>query len=192
MLISAHGLTVASVVPDKEPHAFINQVLEKLESLNVSGKLVTRDERYTFIRKDILSHFAIKEMARWICGPYLQNMSSENQHAIENRLSGELANIIYSNLGSLKSIRSRVAIDNVEFRNHSNAIVGMQVRLHNNALIKLELHMRSLGNSWKVIDIRAYGTSALIYFRNRFLPQLQGYSRKTETSRNLITKAALK
>ena len=38
--------------------------------------------------------------------------------------------------------------------------------------------MRRSGDDWKIIDVKANGSSAVLYYRRHFMSQLRGYNRR--------------
>jgi len=177
LLLTSVGLS-ADTNTTNDPATSILLVLNKLEAFSNTEKATSPEQVHDFIRDSILSHFALREMSQWISGPYSQNMSKTEQHEFQQQLEKAFLNIISNNIGSFKTIKSRVKIHPTRYKTDNDAVVEAQIKLYNNTPVNLDLHMRKIASSWKVIDIKANGTSALIYYRHHFMPQLRMYAQK--------------
>jgi ABC-type transporter MlaC component len=161
---------------ENDPATSIISALDKLEKFSNSTNSEKPDQLNNFIKNNILTHFALKEMSQWISGPYSQHMSISDKIEFEKKVKNSFLTIISKNIGSFKTIKSRFKIQKIQYKPNKDAVVATQIKLYNNKSIKLDLHMRNIESIWKIIDVRTNGMSALIYYRHHFMSQLRMYT----------------
>ena len=177
-LLSISFNALSSEVASKDPAESIILILNKLERFSNNADSTNTDKSHTFIKNNIISHFALNEMAQWISGPYSKNMSLKEKNGFKKQLEKAFIKIISNNIGSFKTIKTRVKIQPTQYKSDNEAIIKTRVTLYNNSPIKLDFHMRLIKSQWKIIDIKTLKTSALIYYRHYFMPQLRMYAQK--------------
>ena len=57
----------------------------------------------------------------------------------------------------------------------NEAIVRVKVLRPQKPAARLEFGMRRNDGKWKIVDVKANGTSAVLYYRSHFMAELRGY-----------------
>ena len=161
-----------------DPVNDIKTALDKLEAFtNKSGTanpMMLRD----FIEGEIIPHFSFDAMSEWITGPYARRMTTEEKIDFQDRLKEAFLNSLSKHLGSFDSIKNRVRFYPTKYRGRNEAIVGTRVQRSSGYPVRLDFRMRLMGEQWKIVDIRANGTSAVLYYRKLFRDDLRQYNRR--------------
>jgi phospholipid transport system substrate-binding protein len=161
-----------------DPVTYIQNALEKLEEFSANANTASPIMLRDFIENEIIPHFSFTEMSRWITGPYAQRMSNEEKADFQQRLKEAFLKSLSKHLGSFDSIKNRVRFYPTRHRGYNEATVSVQVHRGNGYPVKLDFRMRLMGQDWKVVDIRANGTSAVLYYRQLFIADLRQYRRR--------------
>ena len=116
-------------------------------------------------------------MANWITGPYVQYMTAEDQVEFYANLKSTFLSSLSNHLGSFDSNNSKIRYYPARYRYNGEASVSVQVSRPRQYPARLEFRMKRDGQDWKIIDVKANGTSAVMHYRNYFMSQLRTYGR---------------
>lgn len=162
----------------KDPKQYIQSALDKLEKFTDNTNTVSPVLLRNFIENEIIPHFSFDEMSRWITGPYSQKMTREEKIEFQDRLKEAFLNSLSKHIGSFDSIKNRVRFYPTKHRRRDEATVSARVYRSNDYPVRLDFRMRYIGDDWKVVDVRANGTSAVLYYRQLFISDLRQYRRR--------------
>ena len=166
-----------------DPVNSIKTTLDKLEKFSGDTEKASPIILRSFIENEIIPHFSFEEMSRWITGPYARRMTLQEREDFLQRLKEAFLNSMANHLGNLKNIKERVRFYPTRYRGFNEAIVGSKVYRDSSYPAKLEFRMRRMGADWKIVDVRANGTSAVVYYRQHFISELRQYN-KPAANRN--------
>lgn len=161
-----------------DPIKYIQTALDKLEEFSSNTNTASPVLLRTFIENEIIPHFSFDEMSRWITGPFAQRMTKEEKADFQERLKEAFLSSLAKHLGSFDAIQNRVRFYPTRYRGRNEAIVGTRVQRKDGYPVKLDFRMRLMGKNWKIVDIRANGTSAVLYYRRLFMADLRQYRRR--------------
>jgi phospholipid transport system substrate-binding protein len=161
-----------------DPVRHIKTALDKLEKFTSNTSTANPVLLKSFIENEIIPHFSFDEMSRWITGPYAQRMTQEEKTDFQARLKEAFLNSLSKHIGSFDAIQNRVRFYPTRYRGYDEATVSTQVYRPNGYPVKLDFRMRLVGQDWKIVDVRANGTSAVIYYRKMFMADLRQYRRR--------------
>ena len=161
-----------------DPVKHIQTALEKLEEFSSNTNTASPILLRTFIEGEIIPHFSFDEMSRWITGPFAQRMTKEEKNDFQERLKEAFLNSLSKHIGSFDAIQNRVRFYPTRYRGRNEAIVGTKVYRTNGYPVRLDFRMRLIGKNWKIVDVRANGTSAVLYYRQLFMADLRQYRRR--------------
>jgi len=161
-----------------DPVKYIQTALDKLEEFSRNTNTTNPVLLRNFIENEIIPHFSFDEMSRWITGPYAQRMTQEEKVDFQQRLEEAFLNSLAKHIGSFNAIQNRVRFYPTRYRGHNEAIVGTQIYRANGYPVRLDFRMRLIGQRWKIVDVMANGTSAVLYYRQMFVSDLRQYRRR--------------
>lgn len=158
-----------------DPAKSIHDALGKINTFSKSTDTANPVLLRSFIENEIIPHFSFDDMATWITGPYARQMSKKEKLDFEQQLKEAFLGSLARHLGSFDPDGNQVQILSARNSGRNEAIVPVQVYRDNNYPARLEFRMRHNGTKWQIIDVKANGTSAVLYYRKHFMNQLRSY-----------------
>ena len=161
-------------VPD--PVIELKKAVEDLERF-IKGKDAAHPGMLrAYLEKEIFPHFDFNAMSEWITGPYARYMSREDKVKFQSKLQETFLTALVKHMGGFNPGDTSLRYDNTVFRGRDEAVVRIKVLKPNQRPARLEFGMRHDGGKWKIVDVKANGTSAVLYYRRHFIAELRGYS----------------
>ena len=161
----------------QDPAQSIHDALGKINTFSKSTKTTNPVLLRSFIENEIIPHFSFDDMAQWIAGPFSRQMSRQEKLDFEQQLKEAFLGSLARHLGSFDPDSNQVQILGARSSGRNEAIVPVQVYRNKEIPARLEFRMRHDGSKWKIIDVKANGTSAVLYYRKHFTSQLRGYGK---------------
>ncbi len=158
---------------EQDPTQTIKDTLEKLTAFITHAGSVNPVELRAFIENEIIPQFDFDNMSHWITGPYAAYMTTEEKVDFQKQLRETFLSSLAKHLGSFDAENTRIRFSPAQYRGQAEAFVRTIVSRPGQRPMRLNFRMRKSGNSWKIIDIRANGASAVIYYRSHFMSQLR-------------------
>lgn len=162
----------------EDPVVYIQDALEKLEKFTSNVDKVNPILLKTFIETEIIPHFSFDDMSRWITGPFSQRMTKADKAEFQTKLKSAFLNSLAKHLGSFDTIKDRVRFYPTRNKGRDEAVVSARVYRSNDYPAKLDFRMRLIDSDWKIVDVSANGTSAVVYYRQHFMSELRQYNRR--------------
>jgi len=128
-----------------------------------------------FIEDQIIPNFDFDNMSHWITGRYAKNMSELDKIDFKRSLRETFLSSLAKHLGSFDAENTRIKFHRARYRGEAEAFVSATIYRPNNLAIRLDFRMRRANETWKIIDIKANGASAVLYYRRHFISQLRQY-----------------
>jgi phospholipid transport system substrate-binding protein len=129
-----------------------------------------------FLEKEIFPHFDFDAMSEWITGPYARYMSTEDKIKFQAKLQETFLGSLVRHLGGFDPANTKLDYANTIFRKRGEeAIVRVNVIKSGQRPDRLEFGMRQNDGDWKIVDVKANGTSAVLYYRRHFIAELRDY-----------------
>jgi len=164
-----HNYSTLQLSPVDLLEQSIHNVLQFLQHSDSEDKVKLKQ----FVMHQIAPNFDFHYMARWVAGRRFHQMNELQQE----QFSAKFAEIFIRkfitkmtrNKKSLPSV-SRF-ISNKQNQNEAHASVLLNYNGDSNSQpqrIKVDFRFLNTANGWKVVDIKANGLSALMYFRGYF------------------------
>lgn len=158
----------------EDPVVTIQTALDKLKTFSANRRNINPILLRSFIENEIIPHFAFDQMTRWIAGPYARQMSPAALDELEQRVKQTFLASMAKHLGSFDADATRVNFRPAHYRSPTEATVtAMIYRQPGMRPDRLDFRMRAHNYSWKIIDVKANGTSAVLYYRKHFMDQLR-------------------
>ena len=160
---------------ENDPTRVIKNTLEKITAFTTHAGSVNPVELRNFIEREIIPHFDFDNMAHWITGPYAQYMSAEEKVSFQKQLRETFLSSLAKHLGSFDADNTRIRFSPAQYRGQAEAFVRTVVYRPDTRPMRLNFRMRQKAGEWKIIDVRADGASAVLYYRKHFMSQLRQY-----------------
>ncbi len=162
-------------VPD--PVKELKQAVEDLERF-IKGKDAAHPGMLrAYLEKEIFPHFDFNAMAEWITGPYARYMSAQDKAKFQSKLRETFLTALVKHMGGFDPVDSSLRYEKTIFRGRGDeAVVRVRVVRPDQRPARLEFGMRRNDGRWKIVDVKANGTSAVLYYRRHFIAELRDYS----------------
>ena len=162
----------------KEPAYVIKTTLDKITTFSTNSEKIDPVTLRKFIEKEVIPHFDFDNMSHWITGRYAKNMSDEEKRAFQKNLRETFLTSLSKHLGSFDAKNTRVRFFPARYRGQEEAFVSTTVYRPDVPSVRLDFRMRRSADDWKIIDVKANGSSAVLYYRRHFMSQLRSYKRR--------------
>lgn len=159
------------------PAYVIHTTLDKITTFSSNSDKINPVKLRQFIEVQIIPHFDFNNMSYWITGRYARNMSDKEKADFQRSLRETFLTSLSKHLGSFDAENTRVKFYPPRYRGRDEAFVSTSVYRPDVMPVRLDFRMRLEGNDWKIIDVKANGSSAVLYYRRHFMSQLRKYQR---------------
>ena len=162
-------------IPD--PATELKQAVNDLEKF-IKGKDAAHPGMLrAYLEKKIFPHFDFDAMSEWITGPYARHMSSEDKIKFQTKLQETFLTSLVKHMGGFDPANTSLRYEKTRFRNRGDeAVVRIRVIRNDQPAARLEFGMQRNDGKWRIVDVKANGTSAVLYYRRHFIAELRGYN----------------
>lgn len=162
----------------QEPEALVHEGINKLQAFMRGSHGGDQGDSLRFVEHAIAPYFDFDYMAKWAAGPrwrYLSPMQkNEMSGTIRKLFLAALArNVAGYNTPKVTVHRARKGRSSGEL----NVPVTISPRYGRGVRVQMTFRFYRSGEGWKVFDVTANNTSAVMYYRRYFSQQSAGYSR---------------
>jgi len=162
-------------IPD--PVIELKQAISDLEKFIKGQDAAHPGMLRAYLEKKIFPHFDFDAMSEWITGPYARYMSTEDKIKFQAKLQETFLTALVTHMGGFDPANTSLRYDRTRFRNRGDeAVVRINVIRKNQPAARLEFGMQRTDNKWKIVDVKANGTSAVLYYRRHFIAELREHS----------------
>jgi phospholipid transport system substrate-binding protein len=162
-------------IPD--PAKELRKAVEDLENFIKGQDVAHPGMLRAYLEKEIFPHFDFDAMAEWITGPYARYMSTEDKIKFQTKLQETFLTALVKHMGGFDPAKTSLRYDNTIFRGRGDeAVVRVKVVRAEQRPARLEFGMRRNDGKWKIVDVKANGTSAVLYYRRHFIAELREYN----------------
>ncbi len=161
-----------------DPAYVIQTALNKITTFSSNSDKVNPVKLRGFIENQIIPHFDFDNMSHWITGRYASKMTDQEKSEFQQNLRETFLSSLSKHLGSFDADNTRVRLYPARYRGPAEAFVSTSIYRPDTPPVRLDFRMRSDGDGWKIIDIKANGSSAVLYYRQHFISQLRQYQRQ--------------
>lgn len=165
-------------VSPNDPAYIIQTTLKKITGFSSNAEKVNPMKLRAFIENQIIPHFDFDNMSHWITGRYSRTMSDNDKSDFLRNLRETFLSSLSKHLGSFDAKNTRVKFYPARYRGISEAFVSTSIYRPNTLPVRLDFRMKQDGPDWKIIDVKANGSSAVLYYRRHFISQLRQYKRQ--------------
>ncbi|RKZ69485.1 MAG: hypothetical protein DRQ44_02975 [Gammaproteobacteria bacterium] len=168
----------SQTVTPADPAYVIKTALTKITSFSSNSDKINPIKLRGFIENEIIPHFDFNNMSHWITGRYARNMTKEDKADFQRNLRETFLSSLSKHLGSFDAKNTRVRFSPARYRGQAEAFVSARIYRPDTLPVNLEFRMRRDEDDWKIIDVKANGSSAVIYYRRHFMSQLRQFQRQ--------------
>ena len=179
LLVSTWSLAyIPPTVKSSDPAYIIHTALAKITTFSSNSDKASPVNLRGFIENQIIPHFDFNNMSHWITGRYASNMSDKDKTDFQRNLRETFLSSLAKHLGSFDAKNTRIRFYPARLRGPDEAFVSTSVYRPDTPTVRLDFRMKRNSNDWKIIDVKANGSSAVLYYRRHFMSQLRTYQRK--------------
>lgn len=160
-----------------DPAYIIHTALAKITAFSSSSDKVSPVQLRGFIENEIIPHFDFNNMSHWITGRYASNMTAQDKTDFQRNLRETFLSSLAKHLGSFDSKNTRIRFYPARYRGPTEAFVSTSVYRPDSPSVRLDFRMKREGDDWKIIDVKANGSSAVLYYRRHFMSELRSFQR---------------
>jgi phospholipid transport system substrate-binding protein len=160
-----------------DPAYVIKTALDKITTFSSNSDKVNPVKLRGFIENQIIPHFDFNNMSHWITGRYARNMTDKDKSDFQRNLRETFLSSLSKHLGSFDAEHTRIRLYPARYRGPAEAFVSTSIYRPDTMPVRLDFRMRRDGDDWKIIDVKANGSSAVLYYRQHFMSQLRQYQR---------------
>jgi len=161
-----------------DPATIIKTALSKITTFSSNSDKINPAKLRDFIENEIIPHFDFNNMSHWITGRYAHNMTKEDKEDFQRNLRETFLSSLSKHLGSFDAKNTRVRFYPARYRGPAEAFVSTSIYRPDTLPVRLDFRMRRENNDWKIIDVKANGSSAVLYYRRHFISQLRQFQRQ--------------
>jgi phospholipid transport system substrate-binding protein len=142
----------------------INKVLKLLAQPQTSDMTQLR----SYIKEQVAANFDFDYMSKWVAGKRYYKMNKEQQVFFKQKFTKVFLSTFINKLTKdTKSLPTASQFQS-QRQNQKEARASVLFRYDNGLQVKVEFRFFKTAKGWKVVDVKANGISALMYFRNYF------------------------
>jgi len=160
-----------------DPAYAIHTALEKIITFSSNSDKINPIQLRGFIENEIIPHFDFNNMSHWITGRYADNMTEKDKSAFQRNLRETFLSSLAKHLGSFDAKNTSVRFQQARYRGSDEAFVSTTVFRPDTSPVHLDFRMKHEGDDWKIIDVKANGSSAVMYYRHHFMAELRTFQR---------------
>lgn len=161
-----------------DPAYIIKTTLDKITTFSRNSDKINPVKLRGFIEKQIIPHFDFDNMSHWITGRYASNMTDKDKSDFQRNLRETFLSSLSKHLGSFDPDNTKVQLFPARYRGPAEVFVSTSILRPDTIPVRLDFRMRRNDNDWKIIDVKANGSSAVLYYRQHFISQLRQYQRQ--------------
>lgn len=178
LLVSSLSFASTSTpITPTDPAYVIHTTLDKITTFSSNSDKVNPVKLRGFIEHEIIPHFDFDNMSHWITGRYASNMSDNDKADFQRNLRETFLSSLSKHLGSFDAKNTRVKFFPARYRGPEESFVSTSIYRPDAPSVRLDFRMRRNADNWKIIDVKANGSSAVLYYRRHFISQLRQYQR---------------
>jgi phospholipid transport system substrate-binding protein len=162
-------------VDSVSPAAIVRAGVTKLTAFIKSGRAQDRDQALVFMKTEIEPYFDFAYMSRWAAGSAWKRMSPQQRANMQEQLKTSFMNTLAQKLVTYTDQPIRYFTPRGQGSN--DVRVSAWIMQPNGIPTRLEFRFYRSGDQWKIFDVKAEGSSAVVYYRKQFRNLMQPEAR---------------
>jgi phospholipid transport system substrate-binding protein len=149
------------------PAMILKQGLKKLMVFAGSERRPSRSQAEVFLEHEIAPYFDFAYMASWAVGDRVWQRMGENQQAdLEEYIKQDFLTTLATRLTGFGD--QQVQVSRSRSVSENEVMVGVSVLNPQSYPARLNFRFYRAGDGWKVFDVSANGSSAVMHYRKQF------------------------
>ena len=157
-----------TVYSEISPVAMLENSIHKILVFLARDKNITEGKIAWYVNNEIAPNFDFDYMTRWIAGRYYQQMNSKQRNKLKQAFARKFLDRFVQRLSQNRHALPQVSHFVSEQISANEAVASAMFRYRNGQTIKADFLFEKTPSGWKVVDIKANGLSALLYYRQYF------------------------
>jgi len=151
------------------PDQIVRQGIDRLKGFLARGGRADSAEVKSFLDKEISPYFDFDYMAEWVGGAMYKDMDDAQKAQFAAKLKQMFFSALARNLGTYSTSPPDITIYPARVRPYAREVsVLTLVRPANGYPMRLQFRFYRGSEGWRVFDVTADGTSAVMYYRRFF------------------------
>ena len=148
------------------PSVLLREGINKLTGFIKSGNAANQAQAMAFLKSEIAPYFDFAYMTRWSAGPAWRTMGPDQRLRMQEQLTEAFMVTLTQKLTRYTSQPIRYITPRGQGRNEVRvSALIMQPTGHPT---RLDFRFYRSATGWKIFDVTAAGTSAVVYYRRQF------------------------
>jgi len=160
-----------SVARANTPPALLKEGIGKLTTFIKSGKAASREQAMDYLKHEISPYFDFTYMTRWAAGPAWRRMDPGQRARMQAQLTQSFLITLAQKLTSYSNQPIRYFTP--RGRSGEEVTVSAWIMQPSGYPTKLDFRFYPGKSGWKIFDVKANGTSAVVYYRKQFRDNLR-------------------
>ncbi len=145
----------------------VEKLIGFIRHMRAQGNRLDSASAMAFLDREITPYFDFANMARWAAGATYRQLNARQRVRLQNKLKTMFYTTLANNLGSYRNQRTRFFPPRPS-ANGNELIVSVWLEQPPAYPIKLDFRFYHSAQEWKVYDVVANNTSAVMYYRQYF------------------------
>ena len=157
----------------KSPVDLLEASIKNVSNFLAKPQQASIEQITYFLRQEISPHFDFNYMARWVGGRFYNRMSAEQQEEFTETFVGLFITTFVKKLTYFQNYPPVIGKFTSKRSSENEATASVNIFQETGGSIQVDFKFIRTTAGWKVIDVRANGISALLYYRNYFMKQIR-------------------
>lgn len=151
------------------PEQIVRSGIKTLKQYLAGGSGASKQEIGTFLNTEIAPYFDFDYMAEWSAGRRYNMMDATRKQAFSTKIKKMFFAALARNLGTYSKRPPRIDVFPARSRQRSKEVtVSARVTPDSGYPLRLDFRFYNSKSGWKIFDVTANGTSAVVYYRKIF------------------------
>ena len=157
----------------RTPLDVLKDGIGQLQGFISSGEIYDQDKFEAFVNNQVKPFFDFDEMAQLVAGRYVQNLSPKQRQQFKARLEEMFLLAFMKQVSLHAGPQPEVDFLRPRFRGPDEVEALARVLFPNGSAKRLVFRFHKGDDGWKIYDVAANGTSAVLYYRRHFMNQVR-------------------
>jgi phospholipid transport system substrate-binding protein len=162
-----HGMHAQRLRQQDDPKRQLLEAVGKLRAFMGKSEAADKMKLAAFLETEITPFFDFAYMTQWAAGPRFDKMSANEKAAMEGEIKRQFLSALARGLGGSYA-NSRLQVTRARPVSNNEVQVGLRVVRRNAPPVKMKFRFYRSESGWKVFDVVAFNSSAIMHFRNAF------------------------
>jgi len=155
--------------PNPSPVDILESSIGDVLKLLSQPKSVNIKELRAHVKNKVAPNFDFDYMSKWVAGKRYYLMSKEQQASFKNKFTKIFLSTFINKLTKDTKALPKPSNFRSKRQTQNEARASVLFTYNNGLRVKVDFRFFRTARGWKVVDVKANGISALLYFRNYFV-----------------------